>query len=147
MPQTLRFFKPKKLTQEEIIHEFWDNLINKRDPQKWQALASPDITFQGSLATRIWEGYEGITQYAPLMFNRFNDFSLKVGDIITQGNKSAVELTFSGLNTAGLFGSPPCGKRVTYNAVGIITVENGKITKVRVTGNVIQIMEQMGHVV
>ena len=137
--------RPQALTQEQIIQKFWDNLINKRNAAAWQALASPSITFQGSLATRVWEGYEGITQYAPLMFNRFDDFSLKVGDIITQGNKSAVELTFSGLNTAGLFGSPPCGKRVTYNAVGIITVENGLITKVRVTGNVIQIMEQMGH--
>jgi predicted ester cyclase len=137
--------RPQTLTQEQLIRDFWDNLINKRDAKAWQALAHPDITFQGSLASRVWEGYEGIIQYAPLMFNRFDDFSLKVGDIITQGNKSAVELTFSGLNTAGLFGSPPCGKRVTYNAVGIITVENGKISKVRVTGNVIQIMEQMGH--
>ena len=137
--------RPQQLTQEQLIRSFWDNLINKRNAAAWQALASPNITFQGSLATRVWEGYEGITQYAPLMFNRFDDFSLVVGDIITQGNKSAVELTFSGLNTAGLFGSPPCGKRVTYNAVGIITVENGLITKVRVTGNVIQIMEQMGH--
>ena len=145
MPQTLRFFKPKKQTQEEIIQEFWECLINKRDTEAWQVISHPTITFQGSLSSRIWEGYEGILQYAPLMFNRFDDFSIKVGDIITQGNISAAELTFSGLNTAGLFGSPPCGKRVTYNAVGIITVENGKIAKVRVTGNVIQIMEQMGH--
>lgn len=145
MPQTLRFFKPKRLTQEEIVHEFWECLINRRDAAGWQALAHPSVTFQGSLSSRIWEGYAGITEYAPLMFNRFNDFSIKVGDMITEGNKTAVDLTFSGLNTAGLFGSPPCGKRVTYNAVGIVTVENGKISKVRVTGNVIQIMEQMGH--
>ena len=141
MPNLVRI----KPTQEQIIRNFWDNLINKRNPQVWKALCSPDITFQGSLSTRIWKGYDGIVEYAPLMFNRFDDFSITVGDILTDGNKSAVTLTFSGLNTAGLFGSPPCGKRVTYNAVGIMTVENDLIKEVRVTGNVIQILEQMGH--
>ena len=147
MPNRVRIEKhqSEKEAQETLIRNFWNSLINERNVSKWQALSHENITFQGSLATRIWEGYEGIIEYAPLMFNRFDDFSLQVGEMITEGNKTAVELTFSGLNTAGLFGSPPCGKRVTYNAVGIITVEDGKIAKVRVTGNVIQIMEQMGH--
>jgi steroid delta-isomerase-like uncharacterized protein len=137
--------RPQTQGHEQLIRSFWDNLINKRDAAAWQALTSPDVTFQGSLATRIWQGYEGIIEYAPLMFARFDDFGVKVNDIITEGDRSVVMLTFGGKNTAGLFGTPPCGKQINYDAVGVITVTNGKISKVRVTGNVIQILEQMGH--
>lgn len=147
MPNRVRIAdnQTSKEAQESLIRNFWNALINERNAEKWQSLASPNITFQGSLATRIWEGYEGIIEYAPLMFARFNDFGVKVNDIITEGNRSVVMLTFGGKNTAGLFGTPPCGKQINYDAVGIITVEDGKISKVRVTGNVIQILEQMGH--
>lgn len=134
----------ENLTQEKLIRSFWDSLINKRDTA-WQNMVTPDITFVGSLASRKWEGIDGIIEYSPLMFARFEDFSLKVNDIFTEGNRSCVQLTFSGRNTAGVFGNPPCGKQVTYDAVAIITVENGKISKVRVTGNIIQILEQVGQ--
>ena len=141
---TLERTKEESMTQEQLIRAFWDSLINKRDAE-WQSLASPEITFQGSLASRLWTGFDGIIEYSPLMFARFDDFGVKVGDIFSEGNRSCVTLTFSGRNTAGLFGNPPCGKKVTYDAVAIITVENGKIAKVRVTGNVIQILEQVGQ--
>lgn len=137
----------KTARQEQIIRAFWENLINTRDIARWQALASPDIIFVGSLSSREWKGYDGIAEYAPLMFNRFENFHLKLGAIITEGEKSVVMLTFSGRNTAGLFGNPPCGKQVTYDAVGITTIKQDKIVDVRVTGNVIQILEQIGQTV
>jgi predicted ester cyclase len=136
--------KENSMTQEELIRTFWESLINKRDNQ-WQQLVSPDITFVGSLSSRKWIGIEGIIEYSPLMFARFENFGIKLGEIITQGNKSVIMVTFGGRNTAGLFGNPPCGKQVNYEAVAVITVNNGKITEVKVTGNVIQILEQVGQ--
>ena len=134
----------ENMTQEELIRAFWNSLINKRDSE-WQKLASPDITFVGSLSSRMWKGFDGIIEYSPLMFARFDDFGVKVNDIFTEGNRSCVTLTFGGRNTAGLFGNQPCGKQVNYDAVAIITTNNGLIEKVRVTGNIIQILEQVGQ--
>ena len=141
---TMERTENKSLTQEELIRTFWESLINKRDT-KWQELVSENITFVGSLSSRVWVGIEGIIEYSPLMFARFDDFGIKLHDIITEGNRSVLMVTFGGRNTAGVFGNPPCGKQVNYDAVAIIDVENGKISKVRVTGNVIQILEQVGQ--
>ncbi len=132
------------LTQEELVRTFWESLINKRD-NTWQSLVSPDITFVGSLASRVWEGIEGIIEYSPLMFARFEDFGLKLGDTITEGNRTVIFIRFGGRNTAGVFGNAPCGKQVNYDAVAVMTITDGLISKVRVTGNVIQILEQVGQ--
>lgn len=134
----------KDLTQEELVRAFWESLINKRDTA-WQSMVTPDVTFVGSLASRIWNGIDGIIEYSPLMFARFDDFGVKLGETVTEGNRTIIFIQFGGRNTAGVFGNPPCGKQVNYDAVASMTIENGLISKVRVTGNVIQILEQVGQ--
>lgn len=133
-----------EITQQQLVKNFWENLINTRG-EEWKEMVTPDVTFIGSLASRVWEGIDGIIEYSPLMFARFDDFKVHLRDIITEGERSVALLTFSGRNTAGVFGNPPCGKLVTYDAVAVMTIKQGKISKVRVTGNVIQILEQVGQ--
>ena len=73
------------------------------------------------------QGREGLKQLMSMFFRGFPDFQETIDDMIAEGDKVWLLLTYSGTHTGEWLGLAPIGKRVICKAVDIYRLENGKI--------------------
>ena len=75
------------------------------------------------------EGREGLKQLMNMFFKAFPNFHETIEDIIAEGDKVWVLLTYTGTHTGEWLGLAPTGKKITSKAVDIYRIVNGKIVE------------------
>ena len=89
-------------------------------------------------------GREGLKQLFTMGLTAFPDWHESIEDIIAEGDKVWVRLTYTGTHRGEFMGLPPTGKKITSKAVDIYRVVNGKLAEYwNVTDNV-SIFKQIG---
>jgi C-1 hydroxylase len=73
------------------------------------------------------QGLEGLKQMMNMFFKAFPDFHETVEDIIAEGDKVWVLLTYTGTHTGEWLGLAPTGKKIRCRAIDIYRIVNGKI--------------------
>ena len=72
------------------------------------------------------------------------DLSIRIEDLIEEGDKLAARVTASGTNKGELMGSSPTGRAVTWSVVHLSRLEGDRIAEDRVTFNVLGFLQQLG---
>ncbi len=73
----------------------------------------------------------------------FPRYELAIEDMIAEGDKVAVRLTFRGTHKGELLGIPPTGKSVEVGAVVIYQISNRKIVGNQVSFDALGMMQQL----
>ena len=74
-------------------------------------------------------GREGLKQLFSMAFKAFPDWNETIEDIIAEGDKVWVRITFTGTNTGEWLGFAPTGKKVTSKNVDTYRIVNGKLAE------------------
>lgn len=91
-------------------------------------------------------GREGLKQLFVMGLNAFPDWKETIEDIVAEGDKVWVRLTYTGTHKGQFMGLPPTGKKITSKAVDIYRLANGKLVEYwNVTDNV-NIFKQVGAI-
>ena len=91
-------------------------------------------------------GREGLKQLIAMGITAFPDWLETVEDVIAEGDKVWVRLTYTGTHKGAFMGLPPTGKKINSKAVDIYRIENGKLAEYwNVTDN-INIFKQIGAI-
>ena len=91
-------------------------------------------------------GREGLKQLIAMGLNAFPDWHETIEDIIAEGDKVWVRLTYTGTHKGEFMGLAPTGKKITSKAVDIYRVVDGKLAEYwNVTDN-INIFKQVGAI-
>jgi len=91
-------------------------------------------------------GREGLKQLISMGINAFPDWLETIEDIIAEGDKVWVLLTYTGTHKGEFMGLNPTGKKITSKAVDIYRIVNGKLAEYwNVTDN-LKIFKQVGAV-
>jgi C-1 hydroxylase len=91
-------------------------------------------------------GREGLKQLIIIGLNAFPDWHETVEDIIAEGDKVWVRLSYTGTHKGDFTGLSPTGKKITSKAVDIYRIANGKLAEYwNVTDN-INILKQVGAI-
>jgi C-1 hydroxylase len=91
-------------------------------------------------------GREGLKQLISMGVNAFPDWLETVEDIIAEGDKVWVRLTYTGTHKGEFMGLAPTGKKIESKAVDIYRVVDGKLAEYwNVTDN-LNIFKQVGAV-
>lgn len=91
-------------------------------------------------------GREGLKQLIAMGINAFPDWYETVEDIIAEGDKVWVLLTYTGTHKGEFMGLNPTGKKIISKAVDIYRIVNGKLAEYwNVTDN-LNIFKQVGAV-
>ncbi|MGA3289072.1 MAG: ester cyclase [Candidatus Bathyarchaeia archaeon] len=91
-------------------------------------------------------GREGLKQLIAMGINAFPDWYETVEDIIAEGDKVWVRLSYTGTHKGEFMGLSPTEKKITSKAVDIYRIANGKLTEYwNVTDN-LNIFKQVGAV-
>ena len=91
-------------------------------------------------------GREGLKQLIAMGLNAFPDWHETIEDIIAEGDKVWVRLTYTGTHKGEFMGLAPTGKKITSKAVDIYRVVDSKLAEYwNVTDN-INIFKQVGAI-
>jgi C-1 hydroxylase len=74
-------------------------------------------------------GPEGLKQLFNMGFTAFPDWHEAIEDIIAEGDKVWIRLTYTGTHTGEFMGLAPTGKKITAPAVAIYRIVNGKLVE------------------
>jgi len=77
------------------------------------------------------QGLENLKQMMNMFFKAFPDFHETIEDIIAEGDKVWVLLTYTGTHKGEWMGLAPTGKKITCRAIDIYRIANGKIAEGR----------------
>ncbi len=122
----------KAAAHKELMRRFWKTFLTNTDglPE----LVTPDCAFRGTLGLSV-TGPAGMAEYGAQVNDVFEGFSIRVGQMVAEGDTIMARLQFSGTHHAELFGVPPTGKLISYPGVAIGQVTEGRFSDMWVTGD------------
>jgi C-1 hydroxylase len=91
-------------------------------------------------------GSEGVKQLFIMGFKGFPDWHEAIDDIIAEGDKVWLNLTYTGTHTGDFFGLPYTGNKVTMRAVAIYRIANGKLVEGWFINDGLDMFKQIGAI-
>jgi steroid delta-isomerase-like uncharacterized protein len=80
-------------------------------------------------------------------FNKaFPDLRRNIVDMVAEGDKVAVSINVTGTYKGEFQGIPATGKQVSFTAMDILTITDGKITEEWATADMMGLMQQIGAI-
>lgn len=70
----------------------------------------------------------------------------KIEDVITEGNKAVVRMTWTGIHKGTFQNIPATGNNISMSEMGILVIENGKVTEFYPLFDSMALMEGIGAV-
>ncbi len=89
------------------------------------------------------QGLENLKQIFKIAFIGMPDWHETIEDIIAEGDKVWVRLTYTGTHTGEWFGLAPTGKKITATAVAIYRIVNGKLVEGRFITDTLDMLKQI----
>ena len=96
--------------------------------------------------THQQQGLESLKQIFKEAFKAFPDLHETIEDIIAEGDKVWVRLTYTGTHTGEWLGLAPTGKKITTTAVAIYRIVNGKLVEGRFVTDTSDFLKQLGAI-
>ena len=112
------------LEENKAIVRRFVEAYNKQNLDLFDDLLAPDYVDHTSKV-----GIEGLKQLMNMAFKAFPDLHETIEDIIAEGDKVWVRITFTGTNTGEWLGFAPTGKKVTSKNVDTYRIVNGKLAE------------------
>ena len=91
-------------------------------------------------------GPEGVKQLFIMGFKGFPDWYEAIDDIIAEGDKVWLRLTYTGTHTGEFLGLAPTGKKITCMAVAIYRIVNGKLAEGWFVTDGLDMFKQIGAI-
>ena len=127
------------LEENKAIVRRFVEAYNTRNLGLFDDLLAPDYFDQTSKV-----GPEGLKQLMNMAFKAFPDFHETIEDIIAEGDKVWVRITFTGTHTGEFMGIAPTDKKLTTEMVDIFRIVNGKLVEYRDVNNNLDYLKKLG---
>lgn len=127
------------LEENKAIVRRFIEAYNNRNLDVFDDLLAPDYFDYTSKV-----GPEGLKQLMNMAFKAFPDFHETIEDIVAEGDKVWVRITFTGTHTGEWMGIAPTGKKITTEMVDIFRIVNGKLVEYRDVNNNLDFLKKLG---
>jgi predicted ester cyclase len=128
---------------KSLTRRFYDEVLNKKKLEVVDELCAPGIIDHGALPGQR-PGAQGVKEALTQWLRAFPDLKVNIHEVIAEGNVVATRLTGEGIHKGTFLGAAPTGKKVTFHAIEMIRVEDGKAAEVWHEGNDAEVMMQLG---
>jgi steroid delta-isomerase-like uncharacterized protein len=116
------------------VGRFYEQMWNRFDVSALDDLVTDDVQFRGSLGDQL-VGREELVGYVRQIQHAFPDFHNDVVDVVTDGERAAVRLRYSGTHRGEVMGVTGSGRTVAYDGVAFFTFDGDRIASVWVLGD------------
>lgn len=134
------------IDENKALYRRWfEEVVNERDMGVADELLSADyaLHFPGMPGPLDRQGHKQLLA----MFHRaFLDWKEAVENVIAEGDKVVIRVTGRGRHEGEFMGTPPSGRDVTAEGVGIGRLAGGKIVESWAAYDALGLMQQIGAV-
>lgn len=117
--------EPNKTVVRRLIEE----VFNQGNTSLVDELFAPDFVEHEELPPGVPSGRDGIGLSISMLHSAFPDFSATIEDMVAEGAKVSIRLTWSGTHQGEFMGLPPTNKRFAISVFDIVRIAEGKIVE------------------
>jgi steroid delta-isomerase-like uncharacterized protein len=129
-----------------LVREMVEEIFNRGNMSRADEFLSPDFVEHEELPPGIPQGREGVKQLTAMMRNAFPDFKATIEDLIAEGDKVVIRMSWSGTQKGQFMGVPPTGKSVSFGVIDIIRIAGGKFVEHWGQMDSMGMMQQLGAI-
>ena len=113
-----------------LSHKWFDEVWNNRSAAAIDQLAAADALIHGlSEDGQPARGTTLFKQFWKSFLSAFPDLKITVDDVLLEGDKTAIRISFGGTHTGDGIGIPPTKRRFDSTAIIIVQWRDGKIAE------------------
>jgi steroid delta-isomerase-like uncharacterized protein len=130
---------------KQLVRQFFEAL-DRQDIERMDQLvssASYSLHFSG-MPPLDWNANK--REFLAPFNKAFPDLTRNIVDIVAEGDKVAVSINVTGTYKGEFQGIPATGKEVSFTAMDILTIIDGKITEEWATADMMGLMQQIGAI-
>ena len=129
---------------KKVARQLVEEIMNQGNTSLVDDLFAPDFVEHEELPPGMPAGREAVRQLPVVLHSAFPDFSATINDLIAEGDKVVIYMTWSGTQQGQWMGMPPSGKPMSINVIDILRVANGKIVEHWGLTDSMAMMQQLG---
>jgi steroid delta-isomerase-like uncharacterized protein len=129
-----------------VVRRMVDEVFNKGNLRLIDEIMAPDFVEHEQLPPGIPGGREGVKQLTASFRSSFPDFKATIEDILAEGDKVVIRMTWRGTQKGEFMGIPPSGKMVNFGVIDIIRIAGGKFVEHWGQMDMMGMMQQLGAV-
>ena len=138
-------FATQEQQNKQVVRRFFEAL-NRQDTEKMDQLVSSNgysLHFSG-MPPMDWNGNK--KEFLAPFAKAFPDLHYNIVDMVAEGDKVAVSVNVTGTYKGEFQGIPATGKQVSFTAMDMLTISDGKITEEWATADMMGLMQQIGAI-
>jgi steroid delta-isomerase-like uncharacterized protein len=135
----------KQERNKQLVHQFFE-ASDRQDAEMMDQLVSStnySLHFSG-MPPMNWNTNK--EQFLAPFNKAFPDLRRNIVDMVAEGDKVAVSINVTGTYKGEFQGIPATGKQVSFTAMDILTIIDGKITEEWATADMMGLMQQIGAI-
>jgi steroid delta-isomerase-like uncharacterized protein len=109
-----------------LVRQMVEVIFNQGDVSRADEFLAPDFVEHEELPPGVPGGREGVKQLTAMFRAAFPDFKATIDDIVAEGDKVVIRMTWSGTHKGEFMGIPATGRRVSFGVIDIIRVAGAK---------------------
>jgi predicted ester cyclase len=125
-----------------VVSRFLNEVINEQRLDLIEEVCAPDFSWDGGSAGHF-DSASGYAERLGDLLKILTEMHIEILETIVSGNKVVSRLTTSCTHSGDFFGVAATGKRLSWLAIGIATIVDGKIATIRVAEDIAAAMSQL----
>lgn len=126
-----------KTTIKKLIEEVW----NKKNSALIDEIIAPD--YVNNNPEGVLSGVLGYHQFYDTYTNAFPDCTIKVTDLVAEGDSVVCRYVFKGTHKGELMGIKPTNNLISVVGMVIANLEEGKVTEEKIVWDTLSLMQQL----
>jgi steroid delta-isomerase-like uncharacterized protein len=128
-----------------VVHSLIQEIFNNRELDRLSEFVTSDVIDRNRIVLGQPDGSDGVSEGVRLFLTAFPDFHADIEETLCDGERVAACLSMHGTNTGAYRGLPaPTNRHVSWEAVAIFRVRDGKIAEIRGTADRMTMLTQLG---
>jgi steroid delta-isomerase-like uncharacterized protein len=127
---------------QNLVKRFYTHAWNLWDDSAVTSLLDERFVFRGSLGDVV-TGWDGFRAYRDKIRAAFPDFHNGILDLVTEGDRAAARLRYTGHHLGEILGIPATGTLVSYQGAAFFTARDGRLAEAWVLGDVEGLRRQL----
>ena len=128
---------------EAVVRRFVEDCLNGRNPDLVDELFSPDYVNYAA-PEDVSPDLEGYKERVASVLRGFPDLQVTIEDLFSDGDRVATRLSASGTHEADSLGVSATGKFVSWTAISIYQIVDGRIMQRWENRDDLGLMQQLG---
>jgi|RhiMetdeSRZDD1v2_1073273.scaffolds.fasta_scaffold97765_3 steroid delta-isomerase-like uncharacterized protein len=127
-----------------LARQLVEEVLNRGDMSRADELLAADFIEHEELPPGVPTGREAPKQLTTMLRSAFPDFKATINDLIAEGDKVVIHMTWNGTQQGEFMGIPPTGKRISVGIFDILRIAEGQIVEHWGLMDRMAMMQQLG---